>query len=487
VTDTAPLGGKVAAGVRWAAADQVVQQVARIAITVVLTKLTSPEDYGLIGIAFVVTQISSFVTDLGMGPALIQRRELRPAHVSTALTSTFLFSLVLAGLVVVTARPVSGFFNEPDLVPVLLVLSLNFPLKGMSAIPRDMLRRDLLFRPFVISSGVAVVGSGALGIVIAASGGGVWALVAYSVGESALTILVATVLAVRAGVFRPAFGFEREAFRDLLGFGASVSAFKLVYYAQINADNLLVGKVLGAAALGFYGLAYRLMLYPIQKVADVISQVAMPAFATLQHDRTRLGANFERAVQAVSLVCFPLSIGILVASPLLVPVVFGPQWVPAITTVQILSLNGPRMAVNRLNGAVFQGVGKPQWDLWVAVVGLAFYIVAFAVGIRHGIEGMAVAYTVAGYLAMPVSQVLATRLVGTTVLKNLLAVRHLALATLLMALVAEGTRRLMSDAASPVALAAVVVAGAVTYAGGVLLFARPVLRRTVDDVLRRAS
>lgn len=480
------LAGRVASGVRWAAADQLLQQVARIAITVLLTRLTRPSDYGLIGIAFVVTQVSSFVTDLGMGPALVQRRDLEPRHVSTALTSTLVFSLVLAGIVVGTAGPISSFFDQPDLVPVLMVMSVNFPLKGLSAIPRDLLRRQLLFRPFVISSGVAVIGSGLLGVAIAAGGGGVWALVAYSVAESALTLVVGVWLAMRAGVFRPRLGFARQAFNDLFRFGASVSAFKLVYYAQINADNLLVGKVLGASALGFYGLAYRVMLYPIQKVADVISQVAMPAFASVQDDKARLSSSFERGVQAISLVCFPLSIGILVAAPLLIPVAFGQRWAPAVTTVQILCLNGPRMAINRLNGAVFQGIGKPQWDLWLASGSLVVYLAAFAIGVRHGITGMAIAYTVAGFAIAPVSQVMATRAVGTTVRRNLWAIRQIAGATAAMALASEVVRRALGDGAGrTISLAVVVMVGALTYAIVIALTARPLAERTWRDLARR--
>jgi O-antigen/teichoic acid export membrane protein len=230
------------------------------------------------------------------------------------------------------------------------------------------------------------------------------------------------------------------------------------------------------------------MLYPIQKVADVISQVAMPAFATVQDDKPRLAANFERGVQAISLVCFPLSIGIMVCAPLLIPVVFGPRWVPAVATVQILCLNGPRMAVNRLNGAVFQGIGKPQWDLWLATGSLVVYLAAFAIGVQHGITGMAIAYTVAGFGIAPVSQLMATRAVGTTIRRNLWAVRHIAVATAVMAAAAEAVRRgLAGHVGQAPALAGVVVAGAIAYGAVILVTARPLAERTIRDLVRRGS
>ncbi|MDQ1586354.1 MAG: hypothetical protein QOH80_1719, partial [Actinomycetota bacterium] len=281
--------------------DQLLQQVMRLALTVVLTRLTEPEDYGLIGIAFVVTAVSSFITDLGMGSALIQRRKITNAHVSTALACTAALGFAFAALVIATSHPVASFFREPRLAAVLVVMSLNFPLKGLSAVPRDLLRRQLLFRPLTVANGIAVLISGTAAVVIAALGGGVWALVVYSVGESvvALVTLWAAALSRRLASIR--LTFHRTEFRELIGFSASVTGFKLLYYVQISIDNLIVGRVLGPEALGYYGLAYRLMLYPIQRVADVLANVALPAFATLQDDRARLRTAFRRGMSTISL------------------------------------------------------------------------------------------------------------------------------------------------------------------------------------------
>lgn len=471
------LGGQVRSGVRWGAADQAFQQVVRISLNVVLTRLTAPSEFGLIALAFLVTTIASWVTDLGFGSALVQRRTVTDLHVRTALTATFVTGMVLGGVTCAVALPLAGYFDADRLALVLVVLSVNFPLKGLAGIPRDLLRRELLFKPSALAAGVGVAVSAGVALVLALLGAGVWALVAYSVVESVAALLAYAWFARRQLGHRVRPGFSGQAFRDLAGFGASVSASRLVYYAQGNVDNLIVGKVLGATALGLYGLAYRIMLYPIQKAADVIVQVAMPAFSTLQGDQARLRQAFLRGQQAICLVCFPASIGISVCAPLLVPVLVGDQWLPAVASVQILALSGPRLALNRLNGSVFQACGRPQLELVLALVSLALLVPGFLVGAGHGIGGVATAFTVIGWLLVPVTQVPVARLIGSSPARTLAGLWPIVLATLLMAGTSELARQLVTgQVPDALALAAVVAVGALTYLAVLLVVDRPVLR-----------
>lgn len=470
------LGDRVASSARWAFLDQAFQQVVRIGLTVALTRLASPRDFGLIGLAFLVTALSSFITDLGLGPALVQRREVTEAHIRTAVSTTALVGVLLAIVTIAAAHPVAAFFDEPRLAAVLVVLSANFPLRGLLGVPRDLLRRDLRFRDYAVQSAIGVAVGGTLGVTLGALGAGVWALVAYSVGESVAGCIACAVLAVRAGVLPLRPGFDRQAFRDLFSFGAAVSGVKLLYYAEINLDNLLVGKFLGARALGLYGLAYRIMLYPIQKVADVIGEIALPTFSLIQTQPARMGAAYVRAIRTICLVCFPVSIGVAATAPLLVPVVFGAKWVPAVTVVEILAVNGPRLALNRLCGSVYQAVGHPSWDLAMSLAGVAAYGIAFAIGIHYGILGMAIAYTIAGHLMLPPAQMLVSRALAITVWRPARAVLPIATATAVMWLLVLVTRGLSSPIPSMNArLVMSVVVGASSYVFVVFVLDRNML------------
>ncbi|RKS80735.1 PST family polysaccharide transporter [Motilibacter peucedani] len=483
---TGDFSGHVRRGVQWAAIDQVFQQVFRIALTVVLTRLTAPSEFGLISLGFLVTAAASWITDLGLGPALVQRTDLTRAHVRTAISATFAFGLLLAGATCALAVPAGELFDQRRLPLVLVVLSVNFPLKGLLGIPRDMIRRELRFREFALGAGIGVVGSAALAVCLAVAGAGVWALVAYSVGESAIVLVAYGVIAGRLGLvdWRP--GFDRAALRDLMGFGASVSAFKLVYYLQTSIDNFLVGKFLGATDLGYYSTAYRVMLYPIQRVADVIATVAMPAFSSVQDDVRLLREGFLRGQQAICLVCFPASVGISVSAPLLIPLLLGDAWSPAVTTVQILALSGPRLAVNRLSGSVFQAVGRPQLDLVLGSIALAVFTVGFVCAIPFGITGMAVAYTVVGALWVPLPQWKIAEILEMSFWRTVQGLWPIATATAVMAGAAELVLQLTEDRVPDwVALAAVIAAGAVAYAATLLVVARPLLATAAGDLVHR--
>jgi len=366
------------------------------------------------------------------------------------------------------------------------VMSLNFPLKGLTAVPRDLLRRDLRFRPLTVASGTAVFISGAAAVIVAAVGGGVWALVIYSVAESAVTLVTTWVAAGRAHLASPRLRFHRNEFRDMLAFGTSVSGYKLLYYLQLSLDNLIVGKVLGATALGYYGLAYRLMLYPVQRVGEVVASVTLPAFATMQDDRDRLRMSFQRGISLIGVVCFPFSLLILVAAPLLVPFAFGSQWTPAVTTVQILALNGPRIASSKLNGSVFQAVGKPSWDTWIAMLSLALYALGFSIGVRFGITGMAVAYTIVGYLLIPVEQHMIARALSTSMRSTLRGLVPLVLPSALLVAAAEAVNVLLPSQMPVVARIGLILSvGLVAYVGALMLTGRELMSLAISLIRRR--
>lgn len=477
--DAAPglgVNAQVRTGVKWGAADQVFQQVLRISLTVVLARLTPPSDFGLIAMAFLVTTAASWITDLGFGAALVQRRLVTDRHVRTAITATLGIGALLAGLTIVLSGPIAGYFGEPELALVLVVLSINFPVKGVAGIPRDLLRRELLFKEFALGAGFGVLVSASAALVLAVNGAGVWALVAYSVVESFAALLAYTVLARRRLRWSSGLGFGRAEFRDLAGFGASVAGSKLVYYLQSNVDNLIVGKLLGATALGLYGLAYRIMLYPIQKVADVIVSIAMPAFATMQGDVPRMRAGFLRGQVFICLVCFPASIGIAVVAPLLVPVLVGDSWIPAVVSVQILALAGPRLALSRLHGAVFQASGKPHRELVIAALALSVTVPGFLVGAQYGVNGVATAFTAAGWLLLPLSLVPVARMLDTTAWRAVRVLWPVVTATAVMAAVTEGARRLVTGSMPDLAALAVTVSvGALAYVAAVALLDRSLL------------
>ncbi len=479
------LGGRVASGLRWSMLDAGLQQGMRFVITVLLTRLVAPEDFGVLAMALVFTQLAALIGDLGLGPALVQRPTIERSHIVTASTITFMVGLALTLVLVGLAAPIAHLYGESDLTPVLMVLSLTYLFRGVGGIPRELLRRAMRFQDFVVASGSAVLISGAVGVVLAFSDAGVWALVAQVLIEGAVGAFMAVLLAWRRGVWSPGWGIDKSALQDIGGFGAYVSGTRVAYYGASNIDNFIVGKALGSTALGFYNLAYRLMLFPILKVADVVATVTMPAFASVQHDLARVADAFAKAVQRIGLVCFPVSVGTAIAAPVLVPAVFGEKWTPAVVVVQILAVNGVRLAIGRLNGVVYEATGRPKWDFVMLSITFVAYLVAFLVGVNWGIEGVAWGYTIAGYALVPVDQFLVNRLLGTRPARLLRGLVPVTFATVAMAVVA-GAFMLLSDGMSHGAASVAVVAlSAITYFGALRLAEPSLLTEFRRDIVRR--
>lgn len=460
----------VSAGIRWGVIDQAIQVFARLAANVVLARILLPRDFGVVALAVVVVNLGLVLSGLGLGSALIQRRDLEDRHVTTAFTTSAVFGVVLALGVGASAWPAAAFFREEALLTLLPALGVTFVFRGLEVTPNDILMRQLRFRSYYLSSTIATVISCVAGLAAAAAGAGVWALVWMMVCESVLAAALAWWFAIHARAWRPKFGFDRRSFRELIGFSSYVTASQVVAYGNHNGDNLIVGRVLGATALGYYGFAYRLMILPLQRFGGIVSQSAFPALATVQHDVDRLRAGYVEATRYVVAVCFPITVGIAVASPLAVPILLGDRWRPAVPVLQILALSGPLLSLNRLSDALFRAIGKASWNFWLNLSSLAVHIMAFLIGVRSGVRGVAVAFVLATLAMIVPSLLLASRTLASPWSLLNRAVAPIAVATVAMALTAGGLVQALGRSGLSAPAQLVIVSGAGTAAYLVPLF-----------------
>jgi O-antigen/teichoic acid export membrane protein len=460
-----PQGARAAvgAGIRWGLIDQTVQVVVRLGTAVALARLIAPKEFGVFGLAVIVLNFGLVLSGLGLGSALVQRRDLTTQHVTTAFTTSAAFGVVLAGLMAASAIPASEFFNEPRLRTLLPVLGVTFVLRGLELTPNDMLTRAMRFRSYYISSTIATIASSLAALAVGIAGGGVAALVTMMLVESALACILAWMFAMREGVWRPSIGFHRRALGDLIGFSAYVTAGGLVSYANGNGDNLVIGRVLGATALGYYALAYRIMLLPLQRFGEIMSASAFPALASVQHDLKRLRIGYLEAMRIVSAVCFPVTIGIAVTAPVAIPLVLGERWRPATVPLQILALAGPLLSINRLTATLARSIGRANWSFWLDLLGLVVYVPAFLIGVQFGLEGVAVAFLVAAAIMTVPELRIVTRALQLGPGAVIAPVVPIAAATATMAAAAHLLLVGLAGAGDAVALTAAVVGGAAAY------------------------
>ena len=351
----------------------------------VLARLLGPREFGLVGAAVVVIGFASMFAQLGLRPALVQRPNLQPRHLRTAFTT----SICLGGLIGMSinfASPwIAAFFRQEQLQPILQVTVLIFPLQSLTVVAGAMLERELRFRLLAAINVLSyVVGFGMVGISLAFLGFGVWSLVAArlaSVATQALGLLLA-----QPHPKRPQW--ERQAFNELMAFGGGFTLARIFNSLAKQGDNLVVARCLGAEALGLYGRAYQLLVFPVALFGNVLDKVLFPSMAKIQDDRERLELAFRRGVALIALIFVPVSVTLLVLAPELILVFLGPKWVEVTLPFQILAIGMLFRASYKMSDSLARATGAVYKRAWRQAA-YAFFVLAGAwIGQHWGIAGV---------------------------------------------------------------------------------------------------
>ncbi|MHB9155433.1 MAG: lipopolysaccharide biosynthesis protein, partial [Endomicrobiales bacterium] len=291
---------------QWSVVAQAATVATGVALTVLLARLLSPRDFGLIGMVAVFTGFLSFFVDMGFGPAIIQKQECLPEQVNAAFWANLLLGGLITLALVLLAPAIALFYREPRLAPLVTVLAFNYLLSSVFVIRNALLRKEMKFRDLArIEIGANLV-SALSALSLALSGFGVWSLVAQHLVLSLATALIGW----DALSWRPSLSFSLRPLKGLLRFSTNMFGANVVNYWMRNADNMLIGRYIGAAALGIYSRAYTLMLLPLTQVTAIMGRVMVPALSSIQHDRPRVKEICLHAMRNISLVTFPLMLGL---------------------------------------------------------------------------------------------------------------------------------------------------------------------------------
>ena len=381
-------------GVKWSGISQFGRQGLSFVTTAILARLLLPSDYGLVGMAFVVTGFASIFSDLGTSAALIQKKEISNELLSTVFWANVLFGL-LTMLVVLAISPLAAlFYHEPRVTRILQCLSISFLLGGLTTVPYTILERNMSFdtiaRIELVSSGISSI----IGIVSAIRGLGVWSLVFQSITNISLLMGMYWY----QSKWRPAFIFSFRELKSIHSYSSNLVGFSIINYFIRNADYMLIGRYLGAQDLGYYTLAYRLMLYPLQNVTGVLRRVLFPAFSRLQDDEERFRNSYLRVNAAIAIVTLPMMFGLWAVAGHFVLYVFGQKWQPVITLLLILVPVGMVQSISSTVGFIYQAKGRTDWMFRWGIVAGVVTISAFLIGIHWGIVGVATAYSIATWI-----------------------------------------------------------------------------------------
>ena len=407
----ATLRSRVLGGLAWKILSQVVLQGSRLVVAIILARLLAPHDYGLAAMVLVASSLMLVFSDLALGAALVQRKKLTERDRSTVFWTALAAGTFFTVAGIAASGPVAAFYGEPEVQPLLAVLSLAFVVTSIGTTQSALLNREMDFRRLELRMMAGTFAGAVAGIGAALGGAGAWAIIVQQLAAA----VVSTALLWLVSPWRPRLTFSLASLRSLGGFSANVFGQRLLYYLHANADKVLIGRVLGPAALGTYGLAYNIVAVPFSRIAVPVAEVLFPAFSRIQDDRKRLQQSWLRGARLVGSLSVPALAGLVVVAPDFVAAVLGDRWSAVTPVIQILAFVGLLQSLQSLNGVILQALDRTSTLLRYSVVFFCAHFAAFVIGLQWGFVGVAAAYAVSSAFVEPLFAWLTARALGLRV------------------------------------------------------------------------
>ncbi len=360
----------------------------------VLARMLSPEDYGINAMAVSITGFANVFASLGLSTATVQRAQINHEQVSTLFWINAAIGLLVTLIVAAMSPAVSRFYNSPELLRVMLLLSTVFLITALSIQHSALLTRQMRFytiakiRIFSLVAGITVA------IVAGYYGFGYWALV-FNTLTSAIVSAIANWIACR---WVPGLPHRNVGVGSMVKFGADLVGFDVLNYFSRNLDNILIGRYLGAGPLGLYSKAYQLLMMPITNLRGPVNSVAMPALGRLQQDPAKFRDYYLKCVELLAFVSMPLVMFMFVYTEQLIDLLLGPQWLEVVGIFKILAIGAFIQPVASTSGLVLITTGQSRLYLKLGAISSAFICASFVVGLSWGVKGVATSYIVATYL-----------------------------------------------------------------------------------------
>jgi PST family polysaccharide transporter len=379
---------KVFHSLSWNFTSRIAGQFFQVAFSIVLARLLAPSEFGVIGMLLVFTGFAQALADGGLNSALIYRQDATEIHQSTVfwmqVAAGALLSLIFYG----GASFIADFYGFPILKPLSQLLSCTFIIQALGQVHSALLVKEFRFKALAAATLGATAISGTGAILLAVWGYGVWALA----WQGLIATCAMTVLLWLLSGWRPRLVFDLGAARDLGSYGIYLLGFSSLNYWQRNGANLLIGKAIGAHALGIFSRSYTLMLLPLNNVSAVFAQVMFPVLAQVQNDIPRFRQHYMTTTRLIALVTFPVMTGIAALAQPLTLFLLGAKWIEVVPLLQILSFVGMFQSIIHPVGSVYTALGKTKFQFHLSII-LAIAFAAFMLPATHfGIMGISYAY-----------------------------------------------------------------------------------------------
>ncbi len=474
---------KALSALKWAAAGRLAGQTVSWIVTLVVLRLLSPTDYGLMAMVTVVIAISAAIADFGIGASIVQARALERSELQRLAGFVLVVHVALALLIVAGAPLAADFFNDQRLTLLIRASALQFVFAALGAVPEAMARRALSFKWLATVELASTIAMSLCTLALAWLGHGVWALVGGALIGAAFR---SALLVARGDNVVPSFRLFGIA--SHLDYGWRAAASHILWSVIGQADAMIGGRLLPRDALGSYAVALQLAMLPMHKIMGVINPVAFTAVARLQDETQRLRLRLLLAARLVCGVSVPLLWGLGAVAPEVVLVVLGEKWSAVIIPLQLISLIVPLRMLGALLTTAIAATGRADLVLRNTLIVAAIWPACFVVGAQWGAQGLAASWLVAAPASFAVNVPAMSRALGLRFMQVIEPIGPTLLSGVAMIGGVAALRWAMGEASVWLVAPILIGAGAAVYLALIALLDRGLLhelRRLVSD--RRAA
>ena len=407
-------------GAMWLALFKLLGQLFSWSVTILVARILSPSDYGLMELATIFTGYASYFVDFGLGAAIIQKKNVNKYELSSIFWFILGISTALFFTIYLSAQYIALIFNEPRILPLVQAIAFIFPISGLLIVPTSLLNKNMEFKAIGIIGLVSVVASCAGMYLVAVNGGGVWALVS---GMFIMTIvrLVMTYGKVR---WHPLFYFNYQQAKSFIHFGTKVFVGRTLRYTNEKSDKFFAGRLWSSQTLGFYGFALQLAQIPTEKITTLINQVSYPVFSKLQDDEVEFRKFYLNVVKVTAIMVMPMFVGGYMLGEDLIKLLLNEKWYPIIYIFKLLCLSQIITSLNAVNSFVHYAQGRPNWSLYFSIVlvvgmGVSFYFV-----VPYGMEAMIIPWVTTYLLLCGIWTIVTIKKIGINIsmyVKNIIS------------------------------------------------------------------
>lgn len=369
----------------------VLSKIISLGTTLILARMLSPADYGMMALAMIVIGFVGFFNEVGIGAAIIQKTELTATEVNGCFVIALLTSVILCAATILGSGLAANFFKAPQLKGMISVLAFAFILGSIGTVPLAFLRKNMQFKTIAAINVLGVFILGIISITMAAFGYGAWSLVWGFMASSATQAVGAFLLSS----WRPKGGYNIREAAELVFYGLHVTASRVFWYLYSNADKVIIGKLLGTRQVGIYDMAFGLATLPSSQVTTLVTNVASPLFAKLQHDLPQISAVIQKLSRGVAYITYPVLIGMLVCSRELVSVILGDKWIDILIPFSALCLLGLIKSVDPLLSQVLISTGHAKkLSIYTAICGVVMSLAVLVGASMDGLRGVSLVWIV---------------------------------------------------------------------------------------------